>query len=446
MKKKDAQISAKLSEIPIEEISNLTGFIIRDTAIIRAMPFVMGFFKMILHGINTVEHWAGQICKLCGHEISAQALQGKLQFRHQRFAEVLLTYVLRHQIMQSTPLPISTELFKAFGRAFLEDSTCVKLPSVLAEFFPGNYNHKDKDKGATARVQLRLELKSGEYTHLALQGFRDNDQKFSSDIVLTLRPGDLVLRDMGYCVLWVFRLIMQQEAFFVSRFRYATNVYDADSGKQIDLHKKLRSLRHQGGNVLDTPVLIGQKEKLPVRLVAIKAPPQVEQQRKRKAEKDRNKKTNHSQEYMELLGWTIFITNVPTEVFTPEQLLLAYGFRWRIEIVFKCWKSKFDFAHLFDKKQSMTPARAVISFYLLLIWLTLFFSKWYNFFLLAVFKAKQKWLSLFKFADFVKEHFEDLLLGSNLNEFVSFLARYCTYGKRKQISNFMEKLYLLKLA
>jgi hypothetical protein len=46
----------------------------------------------------------------------------------------------------------------------------------------------------------------------------------------------------------------------------------------------------------------------------------------------------------------------------------------------------------------MTPARVVISFYLLLIWLTLFFVGWFNSFLIAIYKAKGKILSMIKFA------------------------------------------------
>lgn len=232
----------------------------------------------------------------------------------------------------------------------------------------------------------------------------------------------------------------------MSRFRYGTNVYDPGTGQEIDLLKKLRSLRHKGGSVLDMEVLVGKEGQLPVRLVAMQVPPQVAQARRRKAEKDRDKRTNHSKDYMEMLGWSIFITNVSTQVWTPRQILEVYGCRWHIEIIFKCWKSRFDFASMFDKKQSMTPARVVISFYLLLIWLTLFFARWYHVMLVLVFEQKKKWVSPLKFADFVKEHFEQLCSADNLEEFVAFVARYCCYSKRKEKPNLIEKIYLLNLS
>ena len=232
----------------------------------------------------------------------------------------------------------------------------------------------------------------------------------------------------------------------MSRFRYGTKVHDPKTRKEIDLLKMLRGLRHKGTSVLDIGVLVGKEEQLPVRLVALLAPPKVAQARRRKAEKDRNKKANHSQDYMEMLGWTVFITNVPAEAWAPTEIMEAYGCRWHIEIIFKCWKSKFNFADLFDKKQSLSPARAAISFYLLLVWLTLFCARWYHELLILVFEQKKKWLSPFKFADFVKEHFEQLCEAETLDEIVEFAARYCCYSKRKEKPNLIEKIYLLNLS
>jgi hypothetical protein len=33
-----------------------------------------------------------------------------------------------------------------------------------------------------------------------------------------------------------------------------------------------------------------------------------------------------------LLGWNLFITNVPVEIWTPEAVIKAYPIRWQIEI------------------------------------------------------------------------------------------------------------------
>ena len=436
----DQKITTKLEEFPIEKLSFSSGFIKRSNYKITGLAFIMGFFRMINNKVNTVESWAGQISRIIGVQISAQSLQEKLQFRHIKLSELLLKEVLCKQVLENKWMRPASNLLAFFNRVFIEDSTCVNLPQGLAAFFPGSVNQSGP-AGSTARIQCRMELKSGECEHVEIQGYRDNDQKFSSHILDSLKKGDLVLRDMGYWALSVFRSIIKKEAFFLSRFFYGTNIYDPGTGEQIDLFKKLRTLRRQGVNVLDLNVLVGKEEQLPVRLVAIKTPQNIEQQRKRKMRKDKLEK--RSKDYLEMMGWTIFITNIGTDVLKPNEILEVYGYRWRIEIIFKCWKSRFNFAELFNKI-SMTPARVYITFNLLLVWITLFFVKWYNFFLYQVFNQTGKILSMFKFATYLTQNLERVYNSENLIEEVNYLARYCAQNKRA-VKSSLEKMYMFNL-
>ncbi len=100
---------------------------------------------------------------------------------------------------------------------------------------------------------------------------------------------------------------------------------------------------------------------------------------------------------------------------------------------------------MFENKASMTPARAVITFYLLLAWLTLFFCNLYNFFLVQVYKQKKRFVSIFKFADFltmlINNQTEADELLNNPYQFVPIVANLCCYDKRKR-KNQMESLFL----
>lgn len=437
----DRQITKKLEEFSIEKLAINTEFIKRSSYKLGGLVFIVAFFKMLNSGTNTLESWAGHISRLTGWMISVQSLQGKLQFRHVKFSETLLSKVLSRQVMKGEQQKISLKLLSTFNRVFVEDSTCIKLPKNLADLFPGSVNQKGKARD-TARIQCRMDLVSGECEHVALQSYRDNDQKFSSQILESLRKKDLVLRDMGYWSLDVFRKIIKKGAFVLSRFTYHTHILDVKSGKKIELSKLLRSHRHNGFKVLDINVLVGEKEKLEMRLVAIKAPQKVEQQRKREMRKDKLEK--RSQEYLELMGWTIFVTNIPREVLKAKELLEVYGFRWRIEIIFKCWKSKIGLTRLFDK-QSMTPGRVYITFYLFLVWVILFFVKQYNFFLFTVFKETGKIISLFKFANYLAENMARTFTEEEIEKEVEYLARYCSQTKRTKKSS-VEKMYILNLA
>lgn len=435
------QILAKLEELPIEELANETGFSVHANPRLSARLFVMGFFAMASKGKTTLKCWAIEVSKLVHRVFPSSAISSKLQYRHLGFVEALLKHVLDKQIYQAgISKLLQSDLLVPFNRVLIEDSMCVALPANLASVLPGS--HSKLGKAATGRIQCRIDLKSNTITNLEVQSYRDNDQKYSPHILHSLQANDLVVRDLGYWKLAVFRLIALLQAFYLSRYHFGINVYNVDTEEQIDLVKQLGKAKKRGQTVVELQVYLGKKEMLPVRLVAIKVPQAVEQQRLRKIAKRKDKRFNPSKEYLALQAWTILITNVPSTVWQPKQLLQVYGFRWRIEIVFKTWKSQLNFQTFFKTKQCLSPPRALITFYLLLIWITLFFVRLYNFFFVAVFELKEKFVSLLKFADFFKDHFGQLIGCPDWDFLVNLVAQHCVYDKRKKLPNFCESFYL----
>ncbi len=55
---------------------------------------------------------------------------------------------------------------------------------------------------------------------------------------------------------------------------------------------------------------------------------------------------NPSAAVLELMDWTIFLTNIPATCAVFREILGIYGLRWRIEVIFKAWKSHLKFDHL----------------------------------------------------------------------------------------------------
>ncbi len=58
------------------------------------------------------------------------------------------------------------------------------------------------------------------------------------------------------------------------------------------------------------------------------------------------KRTNHSERYYKLMDWNIYITNVPPAVWSSKDVDAVYPLRWRIETIFKAWKSNMCLEHL----------------------------------------------------------------------------------------------------
>lgn len=227
------------------------------------------------------------------------------------------------------------KVFEPFRRVLIQDSTVVSLPPHLASHFPGPANQTRK-KLAALRIQAVYDLLGENFPHIEITGFRRIDQAASGDILTVARPGDLVLRDLGYFSIPIFKYMLDSGIHFLSRLPYKVSILDPATLKPIDL---LAELKRKGR--LDQTVLIGAKHRLCVRLVALPLPEQVVNQRRRKAKNNRDTSCNPSKRHLEILAWNIFVTSVPDSIWSPEAVDKVYSARWRIEIIFKSWKSYF---------------------------------------------------------------------------------------------------------
>ena len=434
------QLRKKLESVSLEDIAQATNFTKRNDGKITPLNFVLSFFISIQNTSHTLGSWAAELAILVRKTFSYNGMKYAQNQSRVFFAKKLLQSVIDQQLKKSPKPKIGTRLLEKFKRVFVADSTCINLPAFLYKFFPGPFNRYGKS--ATAKIQLCVELKSGNYTNLDLQSFTDNDQKFSPNILKHLLPGDLIIRDLGFWALWVLQKIIHKKAFFISRLRFGTNLYKIENGDQIDLPKMLRKARRNAQSVVELQACVGKEAQVQGRIVAIKCPIGITRKRRKAARNNRHSKANHSKDYLELLGWTLFFTNVSQTTLSAQELLEVYGYRWRIEIIFKCWKTHFKIDRLFDTQTKLTKQQVEIAFYLFLVWLTLFFVRMYNFFLHEIYAKKQKLLSLMKFAKFVKEHLSDLLADSDLDFWINHLAYYCTYKKRNDRLNFCQQLYL----
>jgi hypothetical protein len=73
----------------------------------------------------------------------------------------------------------------------------------------------------------------------------------------------VIIRDLGYFALKVFKQVALLGAFFLSRYHYTVNLYDPGDRGQLELGKVLR------GSAVDRQVVAGKKEKLLCRLAAV---------------------------------------------------------------------------------------------------------------------------------------------------------------------------------
>lgn len=232
---------------------------------------------------------------------------------------------------QAVAIPL---LQRFSGGVWLQDTSSIGLPPALATIWRGGANQHSSSSSAL-KLGVRLDL-----THGSLQGpFLDhaitNDRK-SAIVEQSLPPDSLRIADLGFFRLDDFKQDDQEQRFSLSRLAILTALFLPD-GSRIDLGRWLK----QQSEVVDTPVLLGQKERLPSRLIAVRVPQEVADQRRRRlyAEAKRRGKQPSALQ-LALLGWTLYVTNLSKEQLSVEEALVLGRARWQVELLFKRWKSQ----------------------------------------------------------------------------------------------------------
>jgi len=321
-------LKTQLLQLDLAALARRAGFQQRLPRKIPIPSFVLALVALAAETVLSLE----RIALVIG--LAAKTSYSKQAF-HERLGPPLRDFLAQVATALFDQLGLSVKnqgWFRAFQRVLLHDSTVEALPAHLAEVFPGPANGR-KRRYASLKIQFVCDLLSAKTLHLSLSGFTRNDQAASPDILQILRCGDLIIRDLGYFVLKVLEKISLAHAFFLSRYRHGVNLYDAHTGQPINLAKLLRP-----GQCLDRPVLLGE-EKIPVRLVAQPVSEALANQRRHQARANRDRRLNPSPQRLYLLAWNIFVTNVPRSSWPAKALQPIYRLRWRVEIIFKAWKS-----------------------------------------------------------------------------------------------------------
>lgn len=263
------------------------------------------------------------------------SLPGLAQKINQPSSENLMLQVLLKCL---TGLYEKTSLkLKKIARILIQDSTCLPLNKALASIYSGSGGHHNN---SGVKIDCIYDYTNEAILDMHHHARTVSDAKNGYAILKHLEANDLVLRDLGYFNIEELKAIDEKQAFFVTRLKGEVLVYlnleDKTPLTFIEfLKKKLRNR-----NFFDCIAYIG-KNKQRVRLVVNKVPEEVINQRLRRANRDAQvRRRSLSDSKRAFLSYTILVTNMPLEIASPEDVLMLYGIRWRIELVFKEWKSQ----------------------------------------------------------------------------------------------------------
>ncbi|MDP2036477.1 MAG: IS4 family transposase [Ignavibacteria bacterium] len=431
-------IEQKLNKISLEKLSKESGFSKRKAKKIRAKDFLSGFF-MMAHSreSHSYRNWAIKIGWLIKERVSKQALCKKMRQTQITFLNKVLSSLIE-DTLEVKSNDWHKEKPKMFKNIIIEDSTCIQLNDKLKESYPGNGYQNNNNKTAILKIQAAYNITRQKFIRFDITSFRDNDQGYSPKIVGILKRGDLVIRDLGYFVLNVFQKLNKEGIFFISRMKRGVNIFSREEEIVIDLAKMLKKR-----GKLDIEVFLGEKEKLPIRLIALPVEEKTANERRRKAKTNRDQRHPPNKECLYLLGWELFITNVEKEILSPTDIAALYFIRWRIEIIFKSWKSYFK---IIAVPKDANKIRVESYIYCMLIFITLFQVHFYNYYLA---RTSKKEISLLRLMQFITTNIDFFFMNALRDKFISesFLMGqinyYCLYEYRADRVNFHQKLLKL---
>jgi len=416
----------ELEQMDIKAVARATGFQQRTQRKVALRDMLLGIVAVATAGRLSFERVAASIARRAGQSYSKQALHKRLDESVVRFLAAVFTRCFQPAAREV----MGKGCLAAFGRILLHDSTCMTLSPRHAATFPGSANQRTAF--SQIKLQLVCSLLEGRVEQARLSGFTRNDQRASADILDLLRPGDLVLRDLGYFVLSVFRAIANRGAFFLSRYRHDVIVLDSETGRIIRLD---RVLKKQG--FFDTWVHLGANERLPVRLVAVAVSDAVANARRRKLRQSRDSSIHPSKQHLFLLGWNSFITNVDSDVWNAEDLRVVYRLRWRIETMFKAFKS-----HLALNRLTALSAEMIrLSVMTRLIFCAFVYRLCHHLELNTDASPHVSILRVAAVCSAISIHFEAAFLGLTIDQLVTqLLDDHAYYETRKDRTNFQETL------
>ncbi len=427
-------IEQKLKQIPFNNRAVQSGFKQRKEKKITGKTLLIAFIFMAMKGKNSFQHWAEQVSIITGASVSKQGIWKKMSARLTGFLALILFDVLQQQVSAIHKQAKQYVWLKKYKRILLQDSTVIALPSWLSWCFPGNVSKGEKK--AQLKIQVVYDLRKNHFVYFEITPYTTNDQSQSKEILNIATVQDLVIRDLGYFVLESFNEMNCKQISYISRLRYGVTISDTETGKEIHL---LKHLKKRGE--FDGWVLLGKEQKLKVRLVAQKLPQEQAAHRIRKAKSNGDKRLNHSKEYDQMLGYNLFITTEGKECFSTMQIAQLYKLRWRIETIFKCWKSNFHLQKLIPQHCSLTKERVEAIIYMMLIFILLFQVTTYNAALFAAEKMENCCISLLRLCKYIANNI-DLFFEHNLNAMMPQILYYCRYDKRYDRQNFVQKIKL----
>jgi hypothetical protein len=310
-----------------------------------------------------------------------------------------------------------------FKRVLVQDSTIIGLPVRLFGFFSGVSNAHSSV--CNARIQCVYDLITESFICFTIDPYTKNDIKAAPG--LNIEKDDLVIRDRGYLTPNEVERHLTAEADCIYRFQSNLVLLNSQTGQRINLLAELQSKKQ-----LDLQVVLNNESRTKIRIVAFPVSEEIANRRRMKAKKEAKKEPG--KDCLALMSWSVFITTISKQDADYNFLLRVYSLRWRIEIIFKSWKSNMEFSKIHNVSKKQLSLILYARFIMIIIYIQYIFSPAR----MIIKKQLKKELSMIKVVRYlIKNTSKIIQIAKAIENYkdklcyhLRALARYCSYDKR----------------
>ena len=264
-----------------------------------------------------------------GAPVSPQAFDDRFSLRAVACLRQVLETARAQRIVAE---PRAVPLLERFTGVYLADCTVLDLPDDVAALWPNT--------AALARkLPVSLDYSTGGLWLHPPQNVHQHDS--ATPLQRQIVPvGALRVADLGFYDVAVLRDYGSVGVYWLSRLKTNAVVYtDAGQAWTIDAAVAAQPDAH----VFDLPVIVGNSQMLPCRLVALRHTPEAA---------DPNPP-----------AWHLYITNCPPPLVSVAAIRTLYTLRWQIELLFKHWKAE----NVLRAWRTVRPCRILCEVYARLI-------------------------------------------------------------------------------
>jgi hypothetical protein len=312
-----------LSRGDIERLAWSCGFYVRQPREIRAFEFCL---CCALAAALEAKRSFASIWRLLGAAAGVDVARSAVTQRFGAASAALLDAAF-HLIMKRLPVPPHPELLhrlEMFDHVLADDGSVLALAPVLKKLFPAT---RTNIMPAAGKLHATADLVHRQVLDVELTGERTSERDVAR--ARGVVPRTMYIRDLGYTDYNLLSEIQDGDADFLMRLKDNANptVVKALHGVRAPRQSRGQKLNDVGltksagtfGVLAEFKTTSGP---FLAYVVGIR---------------DANDTTGK---------YHCYVTSLPPEVFTPEELAVLYSLRWVIELLFKVLKSSFHLDHL----------------------------------------------------------------------------------------------------